>query len=205
MRKKVLCFGDSNTFGFIPHSQGRYKENSRWSGILKQLLGETFEVIEEGCNNRTAFSDNPCGIKETGYKYLPSVLREDLDFVILALGVNDLQFSYSNSLNDFEYGIDSLIKITKSIAVNANIIILSPSCISENILNSFFSSMFDETSIEKSKHLSEIYEKIANRQHCYFIDLEKIAKTSQTDGIHYEKKEHEKIAKALYDKIIQLT
>ena len=35
--KKVLCFGDSNTFGFIQESGKRYDKNTRWSGILAQL------------------------------------------------------------------------------------------------------------------------------------------------------------------------
>ena len=36
--KKILCYGDSNTYGFIPETGARYSEHERWSGILKELL-----------------------------------------------------------------------------------------------------------------------------------------------------------------------
>ena len=86
--KKVLCFGDSNTYGFIPSSGRRYDKNIRWSGIIQTLAQNNFEVIEAGCNNRTAFCDNPAGFNETGYKILPSFLTPDINVVILAIGIN---------------------------------------------------------------------------------------------------------------------
>lgn len=69
--KKILCFGDSNTYGFIPQSGLRYDINTRWTGILQTLCNNEFEITEAGCNNRTAFIDNPAGINQTGYKILP--------------------------------------------------------------------------------------------------------------------------------------
>ena len=59
--KKILCYGDSNTFGYNPETGGRYDKNTRWSGILSYLLKENYEIIEEGMNNRTAFFKNPEG------------------------------------------------------------------------------------------------------------------------------------------------
>ena len=35
----ILCFGDSNTYGYIPNSGKRYNSNVRWSGILKSING----------------------------------------------------------------------------------------------------------------------------------------------------------------------
>ena len=43
--KKILCYGDSNTFGFNPKNGGRYDKTTRWSGILSDLLKEKYEVI----------------------------------------------------------------------------------------------------------------------------------------------------------------
>lgn len=36
--KKILCYGDSNTFGYNPANGLRFDENNRWSGILKSTL-----------------------------------------------------------------------------------------------------------------------------------------------------------------------
>ncbi len=194
--KKVLCFGDSNTYGFIPSSGGRYGKDVRWTGVLQKLLGAGFNVIEEGCNNRTCFAQNPDGKLFTGIKILPELLTPDLDFVILSIGVNDLQFQYGRNLSDFSTGIGALIELVKSKSHSAKIILASPPIIRKNILKSFFAAMFDSESIEKSLKLPEIYEKCAKEKGCIFLDLNKIVKTSDIDGLHYEAEEHRKIAEA---------
>ena len=195
--KKILCFGDSNTFGYNPNNGSRYNENSRWTGILKNLCKNNYEIIEAGCNNRTAFSNNPDGIQFTGYKVLPEYLKEIYDTIIFAIGINDLQKFYNPTLEEFETGIENLIKKIRESLPNCNIIILSPSHITENILNSNFRFMFNETSIEKSKQITPIYEKIANEYNCKFLDLNKIVIPSEIDGLHYEVEEHKKIAQSI--------
>ena len=42
----ILCFGDSNTFGYNPTNGLRYDKNTRWTGVLQNLLGDNFNVIE---------------------------------------------------------------------------------------------------------------------------------------------------------------
>ncbi len=74
--KEILCFGDSNTFGFIPGSGQRYNKTERWSGILSGLLSENYRIIEAGCNNRTAFSPNPEGDLFTGTKSYSSIFGQ---------------------------------------------------------------------------------------------------------------------------------
>lgn len=195
--KKILCFGDSNTFGYNPHNGSRYNESSRWTGILKNLCKNNYEIIEAGCNNRTAFSNNPDGIQFTGYMILPEYLKESYDIIIFAIGINDLQKFYNPTLEEFETGIENLIKNIRKSLPNSNIIILSPSHITENILNSNFKFMFNQTSIEKSKQITPIYKKIANKYNCKFLDLNKIVAPSKIDGLHYEIEEHKKIAQSI--------
>ena len=60
-KKRILCFGDSNTYGFIPENGLRYDENTRWTGILKKISGDEFQIIEAGGNNRTGFTDSVDG------------------------------------------------------------------------------------------------------------------------------------------------
>ena len=78
--KKILCFGDSNTFGFNPETGGRFDKNSRWSGILSQIFADNYEVIEDGMNNRTGFFRNPEGLKQSGGEYLQVSLENHKDF-----------------------------------------------------------------------------------------------------------------------------
>ena len=52
-----LCYGDSNTWGYISGSNHlRYGKDERWTRLLAQKLGDRFEIIEEGLNSRTLIS-----------------------------------------------------------------------------------------------------------------------------------------------------
>lgn len=202
--KKVLCFGDSNTFGFIPESGKRYDKNTRWSGILAQLAAGRFEIIEAGCNNRTAFTDNPAGFEQTGCKVLPTLLTKDIDCVILAIGVNDLQIFYNPTLEEIKNGMRRLVDIVREHCPNAEIILVSPARLTENIFNGYFRAMFDKMSIEKSLYLSEIYESIAKEKNCRFADWDKIVTVSPKDGLHLEPDAHKKIAEAMFESLYQI-
>lgn len=200
LMKKVLCFGDSNTFGFDPKNGKRFDKNSRWTGILEKFSGSDFQIIEAGCNNRTAFSDNPAGALFTGYKILPEVLKSDIDFVILFIGINDLQFEYGVSFDDIKLGVSKLVKIVQDKVDKAKILLVSSPELTENVLKSpIFSTLFDKTSIEKSKALPKIYSEISKEYGIDFLDLNKIVIPSELDGLHFEPSEHEKIAKEIFN------
>ena len=195
--KKILCFGDSNTFGFNPKNGKRFDEKTRWTGILKSKLKDLYIVKEAGCNNRTAFKDNPAGEDFTGYKALRKYLTNDIDILILSIGLNDLQKIYKTSKEEYKHGISNLIKIAKEINPKIEILLTSPSLINENILQSYFAQLFDKNAIENSKDLYSIYKEIATENSCIFIDLEQISRTSKYDGLHYDEDGHKKIGEEI--------
>ena len=203
--KKVLCFGDSNTYGFVPEKCTRYDQNTRWTGVLQALCGSDFSIIEGGCNNRTAFVDNPAGVEQTGYKILPEYFTKDyFDIVVLAIGINDLQLFFRPTLEEFEQGIEKLIKITKDLSPNAKIILVCPSKLDlAGIKSGVFSFQFDEISVEKSYHLPQIYKKLAEKHACKLVDLNEIAKVSPLDGLHFSAENHKTIAENLYKNLKQ--
>lgn len=197
--KKVLCFGDSNVYGYVPESGQRYSKAERWTGIL-DILGENkFQIVEAGCNNRTAFKDNPCGAQYTGYKAISKHLKESFDVVILAIGINDIQFLYNTSLEEVSSGMTKLVNIVQQMCPDSTIVLCSPSVLKENVLKGAFSVLFDETSINKSKHLPEIYRLIAEKTGVEFVNLNDIVEVSSFDGLHYTKESHKKIAEYLFD------
>lgn len=203
--KKVLCFGDSNTYGFVPEKCTRYDKNTRWTGVLQALCGSDFSIIEGGCNNRTAFVDNPAGAEQTGYKILPEYFTKDyFDIVVLAIGINDLQLFFKPTLEEFEQGIEKLIKITKDLSPNAKIILVCPSKLDlAGIKSGVFSFQFDEISVEKSYHLPQIYKKLAEKYACELVDLNEIVKVSPLDGLHFSAESHKTIAENLYKNLKQ--
>ena len=203
--KKILCFGDSNTYGFNPLNGSRFSSSIRWSGILKEVLKEKYLVIEQGCNNRTCFSDNPISEEMTGYKAIKKYLSSDIDYLVLSLGINDLQISYDNSETDIVEGFSNLIEYVYSVKPDINILILSPSVLLNKILFSYFSVMFDNNSIEMSYKLNEILQKIAQRYNSDFINLNEFVSVSKIDGLHYDEAGHSAVAKLLHNYFVNLT
>ncbi len=57
--KTVLCYGDSNTWGFDPETGERFAPDVRWPGLLRRSLGEGYWVIEEGLGGRTTVRNDP--------------------------------------------------------------------------------------------------------------------------------------------------
>lgn len=202
--KKILCFGDSNTYGYIPNNGARYDKNTRWTGVLSLLSHGKFEIIEGGCNNRTAFAANPAGKIFTGYEILPELLTDDFDVVVLAIGINDTQFLYNLSSIEIANGVEKLINIVKVKSPQAKILLVAPSILTEDVLNGNFACLFDRTSIEKSRQLPLLYQKIAEKQNIEFLDLNSVAKTSSLDGLHYAPEQHLKIAQAIFTILSEL-
>lgn len=202
--KKILCFGDSNTYGYIPNNGARYDKNTRWTGVLSLLSHGKFEIIEGGCNNRTAFAANPAGKIFTGYEILPELLTDDFDAVVLAIGINDTQFLYNLSSIEIASGVEKLINIVKVKSPQAKILLVAPSILTEDVLNGNFACLFDRTSIEKSQQLPLLYQKIAEKQNIEFLDLNSVAKTSSLDGLHYAPEQHLKIAQAIFTILSEL-
>lgn len=56
--KRILCYGDSNTWGYIPGTAKRHDTKTRWTGMLQDKLGDEYEIIEEGLNSRTTIIDD---------------------------------------------------------------------------------------------------------------------------------------------------
>ena len=42
----ILCFGDSNTYGYRPDGSGRFDADTRWTGLLQKKLGTNDRIIE---------------------------------------------------------------------------------------------------------------------------------------------------------------
>ena len=149
--KKIICYGDSNTFGYNPKDNSRFDENTRWPAVLQKNLGPEYEVLNEGACNRTGFVTNSDGDLFSAQKHFPQMLSkfDHIDILILAIGTNDLQFQYDISFETVEKGLENLIKLAKE--KTENIIIIPPVVLSEKILEGFFRCQFDEKSVTKSQ------------------------------------------------------
>lgn len=209
--KTVLCYGDSNTYGYNPQTGLRYPKNIRWTGILKNLLGEGYDVIEEGCNGRTTVFDDPIEGWKNGIGYLKPCLNthKPVNIVILMLGSNDLKNVFHASATDIAAGAEYLVDIIRAFTEEKQgfipeIILCSPIHIGSNVVTGPFSANFDETAIERSHAFSTYYKCVAGRKDCIFFDASKHAGPSVHDGLHMDPESHQTLAEGLYQVIKSL-
>ena len=85
MQKRILCYGDSNTWGAIPNESERYPDDVRWTGVLQNELGSGYKIIEEGYNGRTTVHDDPIEGKLSGVTYFKPCMESQLplDLIII--------------------------------------------------------------------------------------------------------------------------
>ena len=101
--KTVLCYGDSNTWGYDAATEGRYPYDKRWTTVLARELGSEYLVIPEGLNGRTTVWPDPIeGEYKSGKSTLLAILESHypIDLVVLMLGTNDLKHRWGLSAWD---------------------------------------------------------------------------------------------------------
>ncbi|MBQ9607385.1 MAG: SGNH/GDSL hydrolase family protein [Lachnospiraceae bacterium] len=200
----VLCYGDSNTFGYIPNSAMRYSRDVRWTGRLQMLLGKEYSIIEEGCSGRTTIYDDPMEGWKNGLDYLKPCLNshKPVDIVILMLGTNDLKDTFHTDAADAAAGVEKLIQVINSFTMEKQgfvprIILVSPPEIGEGIRTSDFYGAFLDDSVEKSKHFPEYYKPVAERNNCLFFNAAEYVKPSKEDSLHLTPEGHAVLAEKL--------
>lgn len=130
---KILCYGDSNTYGQKPDKPGRYEANVRWTGVLQELLGIGYHIVEEGLGSRTTNLDYHKKPGRNGRSYLAPCLQSHnpIDIVIMMLGTNDLKIEYRRSAEDIASALGGLIDDVRTYGetktgANPKIILISP-------------------------------------------------------------------------------
>ena len=114
----VLCFGDSNTWGYNPKDGSRFPWGVRWTSVLQELLKDQgIRVIEEGLCGRTAVFEDPLRQGRKGVELFPTLLEThgQPDQIVLMLGTNDLQPKMHKTPFTREHLADGLIHLIKLI------------------------------------------------------------------------------------------
>jgi len=199
--KEILCYGDSNTWGYNPSTKERYERDERWTGILQTMLGDEYHIIEEGLNGRTTVWNDPIeGEYKNGKTYLIPCLEshKPLDLVIIMLGTNDLKKRFSVTPQDIAEGVGVLVDMVKQSGCGRNghppkVLLLAPPPLGRL---TEFSEIF-EGGPEKSKKFPAYYKRIAEEHGCEFFDTSRVVRSSDIDGVHFDKKSHRALGRAI--------
>lgn len=203
----ILCFGDSNTYGYKPDGTGRFDENTRWTQILQKKLGSGYRIIEEGlCGRTTVFQDE---LRE-GRRGLDLIgvtveMQTPLDLMILMLGTNDCKTRYGASAAVIARGLDQVIrKARKSSSRPFDILVVSPIHLGKGVGEPDFDPEFNESSEIVSRNLASEYRKVALQNHAAFLNAADFASPSTTDREHLNEAGHAALAEAIYSKVLSM-
>ncbi len=202
----ILCFGDSNTWGYVPGSDAlRYPPNVRWPGVMKNELGGNYTIIEEALNGRTTVWDDPLKPNRCGKDHLPTALESHapIDLVIIALGVNDLKHHFHLTAHDIAQGAGYLAEMVQASDAGPvergrktapKVMLVCPA---RPVPAQYpFGHKFD-TAVGRSEAMPEAYREIAEQVDCLFGDANTVTDVSAIDGIHLDETGHAKLGKAL--------
>ena len=198
--KRILCYGDSNTWGYDPATKDRFDEATRWTRILAQALGRGYEVIEEGLCGRTTVWDDPLEGHRNGGDYLIPCLESHrpLDLVIIMLGTNDLKKRFSLPAREIAQGAGVLVRMVQESQTGRQqqapmVLLLAPP--PTGVLTEL-TEMFEGAG-PKSARFSEHYARVAKELGCRFLDTSEVIVSSPLDGIHFEEHEHRTLGQAV--------
>jgi len=202
--KHILCYGDSNTHGHDPATSQRFDRDTRWPGVLRNTLGAGYDVIEEGLGGRTTVWDDPIEGYKNGRTYLIPCLASHapLDLVIILLGTNDLKARFGLSAFDIAEGARLLVGITLTsgagpIGRAPQVLLLAPP---PTTTLTGYADLF-EGAAEKSLKLAGHFARVAREAGCAFLDAGSVIVSSPLDGIHFEAAEHQKLGRAVAEKV----
>lgn len=202
----ILCYGDSNTYGYEPHTGERYPEDMRWTGILQSYLGNDFKIIEEGMNGRTTAYDDPDTDGRNGLATLGNYMAKYnmIDVIIIMLGTNDLKEFVDIEVNEIAANVEKIIvEMKKDLAnkqsIEPQIVVMSPPEIGSSIRMSPFYGEYRERAISKSRQFPKYYREMAMRNDCLFFDTAEWIKPSEYDSVHLIAGDHRLIADKVYE------
>lgn len=202
---RIVCFGDSNTWGYNPRTKNRFPETVRWTGLLQESLGDRYRVIEEGQNGRTIATEDPCEGEKNGLlSVIPCIeSQKPFDLLILMLGSNDLKKKFNYAAIDVAGEMQLMLEKIRTYAkyhmeAEPRILLVSPPYVGETIEDSWLGDCFGYgQAVKVSRELAPWYQELAKMYECDYMDAAQVAKVGTTDAIHMEEDGHRALAEAL--------
>lgn len=211
-RKRIVCYGDSNTWGFIGGLRTRFDEDTRWTGRLQHMLGSDYAVVEAGLNGRTTVYDNPFNPPGNGYAHMKPILLSaaPVDLLILMLGTNDFQTNIASSALDTARAVQFMLAEAKKMGAerpgsDLKVLLIAPAAMDSIRLERRFPlDSIDETGIRSSRELAPLLREVAELNGYPFIDANDYIRPGEADGTHWDAAGHSKMADVIYQKVKEI-
>ena len=181
---RILCLGDSNTYGYDPRSYlaGRYNAENRWVDLLKKHTG--LETCNLGVNGRE--------IPETFPVTLLSDQLTSGDILLIMLGTNDLL--QGASAQEAARKMEAFLQ--QFLPYCIKILLVAPPPMQRGAW------VPSDALVAESIALAEEYRRLAEKHGICFVDTRLWNIDLTFDGVHFTEAGHHQFAKYLAE-IIQ--
>lgn len=197
---RIMCFGDSNTWGFNPKNGERYDSITRWPCVMHRALGDGYELVEEGMNGRTTVWDDPVDGLMSGLNYLKPCLisQKPLDLVLIMLGTNDLKDRFCVTAPEIAKSAGRLVKLIQQSDCGPQgsapqVVLIAPPAIVEGPDG----WGIRQAGLAKSQQFAASFAEVAKELKCGFVDAGSLIETSSIDGVHFSAEAHQILGLAM--------
>lgn len=203
--KRILCFGDSNTYGTIPYgspdaAKERYPVTIRWTGVVQKLLWDWYDIIEEWRWWRTIYVAWTSGDQTKKWDlFLEWLLASHipLDLVIVMLWNNDIKESLWLSPQQICDMMEQYI-ISQIIDKNIPLLLISPPPIRDGLRENFPAG-----SNNKITELNRLYKQLSMKHDFHYLDIQSQLLCG-SDGVHLTEVSHQLFWEQVTKKIKEL-
>lgn len=178
MGHRILCYGDSNTYGYDPRSYlgGRYPETVRWTALLKK---QGWSVMDEGQNGRSI----PRHTQEI--EALARMLRQrGPDIATVMLGSNDLLQDPNISAAECSERMERFLKALLEQNLPCRLLLIAPPPM---VPGAWVGS---QKMMETSQCLGTHYKMAAEKLGVDFVDTKDWNVDLSYDGVHFSECGH---------------
>lgn len=202
--ENILCFGDSNTWGYNPNTKERYPWGIRWTSKLQEKFSrDDVHIIEQGLCGRTTVFEDISRPARKGVNTLKEIFSKTniIDSVILMLGTNDCKTYYGNTEQDIAEGVEQCLDLVLKYIAPEKVLLISPIQLGENVWKDEFDPEFNRNSVQVSKKLKDAYEKAAKKKNVHFLAASEYASPSDADQEHMDERGHSDLAEAIFNSV----
>ena len=193
--KKILFYGDSNTYGFSPYT-GRYPKDKIWTEILHQMFQRNNVPYE-------LLADGRCGEEIPASSFSISSLQEEIEkeqpaYFAVMLGSNDLLNMHHPAAETVGKKMTRFLMGMKKVIPAERIILTVPPAMKVSDEGGFCPTA--ET-VKAVSRLADVYHRIAEEQSVLYLNTQKAEAPLSYDGVHLSKEGHQKLAAYLYQEM----
>lgn len=178
---RIICLGDSNTYGYDPRSFWGDPIDMPWPGLLAEKTG--YEVVNLG-ENGAEIPHNDMLIR-----YRDRAIRSHLpaDLMIILLGTNDILVNYEEAELITAGRMDSYLSHLKETFPSLPLLLLAP----------MIMDRVDGFDASASRRLIPLYRRLSDRRGCYFADTNDFDLPLAYDNVHLTEIGHVRMAEEL--------